>query len=52
MVTDGGLEHDFYFSTLGVMMIYHPVVNGGSDARSELGVPIFAMKNGEPVGAT
>ena len=25
---------------------------GGSDERSELGVFIFPMKNGEPVGAT
>ena len=34
----------------------YPVVNGGSDKRSELGVPIFPKKipelnNGEPAGA-
>ena len=33
----------------------YPVVNGGSDKRSELGVPIFpidSLLNGEPFGAT
>ena len=38
-------------------MFYYPVVNGRSDKRSELGVPIFPEKKkkktiGEPVGAT